>query len=675
MAGRHDLPGPVQLDHAYPFLGREPALTVLSHAFEGPFGDKAIQKNTEHAKAIDEWRRTTHQTTETAHEALDKTLTPEAVEWLRTLTPHGNEVRSALEVLATSRDHAHNGGQDPQPEISTEKNPDSLRPSRPGFRLPDHGAESRNTDWSRAVPQNPFQERRTTADESLLLLDELGPLVKKLPRDRYRDLISRAGRATTAERQHSLLKRLHTDIANIASSDVREAVQGSRFHRHLSDELLRIDKDDTEVGKNNRSAFTHHEEAQFFQKKYVVMHQDGSGMWIREPSLENRERRSVLGTLPDPGYFSVTVHGDPDAVNGGVGLLSARDLANLLRHTPEWADDKRPIRLLACNTGETDDGFAQQLADALGVEVKAPNTMVWNLRGPAYASSSRYHPDGTIRPGTTGEVDGAFRIFTPAVVNADGSVHHDPPLLDLTYRYLGRGPALTVLSHAIAGRFGDKLIDDAPQDARPGVRRIVEAWRDTMGQAGEDTESQIRFRKSAHSTLDKVLTPETVEWMQRFAPPGTEVDQALRILAESRHRTDSGGKDPQPVLIAHLNVPPVEAVRLGNVHGTPRAATATPTRSATPTPTATRATTPTTVIPPDPLPAKAFDVHVRKAGLRLDEATVADLSAIHHHFFSTAYPVDSSPRAKRTTCSCSRAPTAPRPAMPTRTSCRTTSRP
>ena len=39
---------------------------------------------------------------------------------------------------------------------------------------------------------------------------------------------------------------------------------------------------------------------------------------------------------------------------------------------------KQPIRLLSCNTGSQTNGFAQNLADKLGVPVMAPNNLLWN---------------------------------------------------------------------------------------------------------------------------------------------------------------------------------------------------------------------------------------------------------------------------------------------------------
>lgn len=54
--------------------------------------------------------------------------------------------------------------------------------------------------------------------------------------------------------------------------------------------------------------------------------------------------------------------------------MSARLLANLIRHSEEYQGQK--IRLLSCSTGEVTGSeacFAEELANALGVEVVAPN--------------------------------------------------------------------------------------------------------------------------------------------------------------------------------------------------------------------------------------------------------------------------------------------------------------
>lgn len=41
------------------------------------------------------------------------------------------------------------------------------------------------------------------------------------------------------------------------------------------------------------------------------------------------------------------------------------------------SDQGQPIRLLSCSTGGVDDGFAQNLANKLGVDVLAPTDLLW----------------------------------------------------------------------------------------------------------------------------------------------------------------------------------------------------------------------------------------------------------------------------------------------------------
>ncbi|MBS2535787.1 hypothetical protein KGQ20_23780 [Catenulispora sp. NF23] len=94
---------------------------------------------------------------------------------------------------------------------------------------------------------------------------------------------------------------------------------------------------------------------------------------------------------PIEGYFDVGAHGYPDAIGyqfrGALDNaverndlknwlnLSHDNLANLIRNNG-W-DGKSPIRLLSCSTGKAADGFAQNLANKLGVPVLAPNDVLW----------------------------------------------------------------------------------------------------------------------------------------------------------------------------------------------------------------------------------------------------------------------------------------------------------
>ncbi|NUP48786.1 MAG: DUF4347 domain-containing protein, partial [Catenulispora sp.] len=484
-------------------------------------------------------------------------------EWLRNLAGHLHDVSpdSGGIRMGTLLRHVNPAGHS--------------RLSAPFHTLGDMVATRMRTGPSRARPDDTYAAHfpeppstlkwwRQDARETLRQFDELGPLVQHLPPHQYRDLIRRAGHATEFPERHRLLKQLHINVAHIQPPHVRTAVQGSRFHRHLSEELRRFGPD-PEVERRDRAAFSERVEADRFRKEYIEARADGSGMWIRDPRSQHdlRSRPSATTMQPDPGHFTLTLHGSPDKVHVGQSHLSAGDVANLLRHTPEWANNPRPIRMIACNTGEHDEGFAQQLADHLGVAVKAPNTVVWgSAHGKPYATTMVYRADGTLRP--IKELDGAYRVFTPRIRNADGTVRRQGTVgLDTSYEYLGRKPALTVLSRAVAGSFGDAL---AGRD--PVVRKIINDWRQVMGQTGGSSEKAFEVSEKARDALDRVLTAETVQWMFRYAPPGSEVNQALHVLTGSRNRAAHGGRDPVPGGVDPRSRAYVQVEDAGGGHGT-----------------------------------------------------------------------------------------------------------
>lgn len=83
---------------------------------------------------------------------------------------------------------------------------------------------------------------------------------------------------------------------------------------------------------------------------------------------------------PDGNKFDVAMHGSPDAVGFGsrAANMSPRLLANIIRHHEDYHGQE--IRLLACNTGVRvgeEYCFAEELANALGVVVYAPNDLLF----------------------------------------------------------------------------------------------------------------------------------------------------------------------------------------------------------------------------------------------------------------------------------------------------------
>ena len=91
-------------------------------------------------------------------------------------------------------------------------------------------------------------------------------------------------------------------------------------------------------------------------------------------------QKYIQNVKPLKTYFDVAMHGAPNAVGFGTAEtnMSPRLLASVIRHSDGWNGQK--VRLLSCSTGKQlgdDYCFAEELANALGVEVKAPNDVLY----------------------------------------------------------------------------------------------------------------------------------------------------------------------------------------------------------------------------------------------------------------------------------------------------------
>ena len=83
----------------------------------------------------------------------------------------------------------------------------------------------------------------------------------------------------------------------------------------------------------------------------------------------------------DPGgKFDLIAHGTADEMevehNGNKIMINSRTAARLIKDMPGYKEGQ-PIRLLSCNVGARGKGFAQNLANKLGVTVYAPNNYLW----------------------------------------------------------------------------------------------------------------------------------------------------------------------------------------------------------------------------------------------------------------------------------------------------------
>lgn len=110
----------------------------------------------------------------------------------------------------------------------------------------------------------------------------------------------------------------------------------------------------------------------------------------------------IQKVTPLKTYFDVALHGSPTAVGFGTEEtnMSPRLLASVIRHSDGWNGQK--IRLLSCSTGKQSGDeycFAEELANALGVEVKAPNGTLFIM------------PNGKTKVGVHGE--GNMISFVP----------------------------------------------------------------------------------------------------------------------------------------------------------------------------------------------------------------------------------------------------------------------
>lgn len=106
----------------------------------------------------------------------------------------------------------------------------------------------------------------------------------------------------------------------------------------------------------------------------------------------------------EPGYTDVVIHGDPNTAeyyhNGKWVRLDQRTLALMLKKDPGY--NAGAIRLISCRTGVLDSGFAQNLANKMGVSVKAPTDTIW------------VWPNGRITIGPTQfQNTGTWRIYKP----------------------------------------------------------------------------------------------------------------------------------------------------------------------------------------------------------------------------------------------------------------------
>lgn len=121
----------------------------------------------------------------------------------------------------------------------------------------------------------------------------------------------------------------------------------------------------------------------------------------------------------DPnGAFDVIAHGSTHQIevmtSNGAVLVDQRIAARLIQNSPGYVEGQ-PVRLLSCSTGACEAGFAQNLANKMGVPVQAPTDLVWAYGDGRMVVAPRMSVDPTSYlfnvPDTA--LQGTFRTFVP----------------------------------------------------------------------------------------------------------------------------------------------------------------------------------------------------------------------------------------------------------------------
>jgi RHS repeat-associated protein len=102
----------------------------------------------------------------------------------------------------------------------------------------------------------------------------------------------------------------------------------------------------------------------------------------------------------EEGYYDVVVHGSPESIgykiNGVWHRLTPEMLANHVMNRSDYQG--QAVRLISCSTGALPNGFAQKLANKMGVTVKAPGDTVWsNAAGKLLVGPDPTTPSGDWR--------------------------------------------------------------------------------------------------------------------------------------------------------------------------------------------------------------------------------------------------------------------------------------
>ena len=98
-------------------------------------------------------------------------------------------------------------------------------------------------------------------------------------------------------------------------------------------------------------------------------------------SYDNHDNQAIIDAMKyakptSEEVFNVFGHGNSRSISYKGRPLNPVQVAVLIKHSSLYIGGKQKVKLYACETGKDKDGFAQQLANILGVTVEAPPALL-----------------------------------------------------------------------------------------------------------------------------------------------------------------------------------------------------------------------------------------------------------------------------------------------------------
>ena len=123
-------------------------------------------------------------------------------------------------------------------------------------------------------------------------------------------------------------------------------------------------------------------------------------LWGEVPlSLKLGDDETVYQAIKNAGpstdkEFRVFGHGNANGIEYNGELLDANRVAHLIRNSKQYIGGDQMVVLYSCETGMTPNGFAQQLANNLGVNVKAPNSLLYPTKTGGFTVANKVFERG-----------------------------------------------------------------------------------------------------------------------------------------------------------------------------------------------------------------------------------------------------------------------------------------